>query len=463
MAGASAERREPRVAVEETPYPPSGYAWFVVFVLMILYVFSFLDRTILNLMVEPIKRDLGIDDFQMSLLMGASFAVFYSILGLPIGRLADATNRKRLIAVGLIVWTMMTAWCGLARTYVQFFFLRVGVGAGEATLSPSAYSMVADYFPREKLGRALSFYSMGIFIGAGLAVGIGGIVTGWAMRIESVELPVYGAIYSWQLVFIVVGLAGLAPLLLLLVVKEPVRRGAGTVAGKVTTVPLKEFFRYLNENRKTITCHHVGFAILAFSSYGVGYWGPTFMIRIHEWPYERIGVLFMVHVIVAGCGGIIAGGYLGDWLLRKGHEDAPMKVGLLACILWIPTGIAYPLVSNGWVAWALMIPTYFFTTFPTGMAASAVQNIMPNPMRGQASALYLFVANLIGQAMGPSAVGFLTAYVFRDDMKLPYSMVIVGVVCHVVGIAVFAMGQKPFRESVERLEDWKMPADRPSP
>jgi hypothetical protein len=162
----------------------------------------------------------------------------------------------------------------------------------------------------------------------------------------------------------------------------------------------------------------------------------------------------MIHVIVAGCAGIMAGGYLNHWLLRRGHTDATMRVGLLASVLWIPTGILYPLAPNGWAAWALMVPTYFFTTLPTGAAPAAIQNIMPNIMRGQASAVYLLITNLLGQAAGPTGVALFTDYVYEDPMKLPYSMIIVGCVCHVIAVVCFAAGMRPYRESVERMKTW---------
>ena len=174
--------------IGEIPFPSSVRAWSTVAVLMVIYVFSFVDRQILNLLVDPIKSDLHISDTQMSLLMGFSFALFYTIFGLPIGRLADSINRKGIIAVGLFCWTVATGACGLVRNYWQFLIARVGVGVGEAALSPAAYSLVADSFSRDKLARALSVYSMGIFIGAGLASGLGGWVAGWAERQGPVDL-----------------------------------------------------------------------------------------------------------------------------------------------------------------------------------------------------------------------------------------------------------------------------------
>ncbi|MGH8561818.1 MAG: MFS transporter, partial [Nevskiales bacterium] len=185
-----------------------GYAWYVVAVLMVAYVFSFIDRQILNLLVGPIRRDLGISDTQMSLLMGFSFALFYTICGIPLGRLADSKSRRTIIAVGIFFWSIMTAACGTARHYWQFFLYRMGVGVGEATLSPSAYSLIADYFPREVRATAISVYSMGIYIGSGLAFLLGGLVIKFAGQAE-VVLPVVGATRPWQLIFFMLGIAGI--------------------------------------------------------------------------------------------------------------------------------------------------------------------------------------------------------------------------------------------------------------
>lgn len=444
----------------EIPYPSSGQGWFMVGVLMIIYVFSFVDRTILNLLVEPIKADLDISDTQMSLLMGFSFALFYTIFGLPIGRLADRFNRKGIIAIGLFVWTMTTAGCGVVKFYWQFLLMRVGVGVGEAALSPSAYSLITDTFPKEKLGRALSIYSMGIFIGAGLATGVGGGVAEWAANKGPVELGPLGTVFPWQLAFIVIGIVGLAPLGLLLLIKEPVRRGARMIksadgSDQAAAVPIGEVLTYILANWKTFLCHHIGFAILAFSSYGVGAWGAAFMARTHGWEPGRIGLFFMLHVIVSGCAGIVTGGIICDWLAQKGRTDAPMIVGLLASALWIPTGLAYPLVSNGWVSWGFMIPTYFFTAFATGVAAAAIQQIVPNAMRGQASASYLFFVNLIGLGLGPTGVALVTDFVFRDESMLRYSILIVGIGCHATAIPLFFFGRKHFRESVKYLAEWE--------
>ncbi len=231
------------------PYPTSGQAWYTVLVLMVMYVFSFIDRQILSMLVTPMKRDLQISDSQVGLLQGFAFALLYTVLGLPIGRLADRASRKGIIAAGVLVWSLMATACGFARTAVQLFFARVGVGVGEAALGPAAYSMITDSFPREKLGRAFSVYNMGIPLGSGVAMLVGGLVVGAVSGESNVTLPLLGEVRSWQLVFIVTGAPGLLLPLLLLSVREPARRGLLKTASNTQTVPMKDVLRYVVSSR----------------------------------------------------------------------------------------------------------------------------------------------------------------------------------------------------------------------
>lgn len=454
-------RAEPKRNVPgEEPYPPQRTAWFAVGVLLLIYIFSFMDRQILNLLVRPIKSDLGISDTQMSYLMGFSFAVFYAVFGLPLGRMADSVNRKGLIAVGLALWTAMTAGCGLVKVYIQFLIMRIGVGVGEASLSPSAYSMITDYFPKDKLARALATYGMGISMGSGMAMLVGGSVAAWAATQGDVDLGFLGVIHPWQLVFISIGFAGIAPLILLWFVKEPPRRGVRMVksaSGKqvMAKVSVPDVLRYLGQNWKTVLCHHTGFALLAFSGYGVAAWIPAFMDRTHGWGPGQVGLFLGLRAIFFSSLGIIAGGALADWLTKKGYTDSAMRVGLLSSIIWIPPGILYPLVSNEWVCYGIMTTAYFFGAFTVGVGPAALQNIMPNRMRGLASAMYLFVINLIGLGIGPTAVALFTDYVFEDEQMLRYSILVVSLTAHILAVCLFALGLKPFRESVERLKEWE--------
>ncbi len=451
----------PAAVTVEGPYPKPGYAWYVVGVLMVAYIFSFIDRQILALLVQPIRRDLGISDTQMSLLIGFSFAIFYSFFGILLGRLADSRSRRTLIVIGFSLWSLMTAGCGLARNFVQMLLLRMGVGVGEATLSPAAYSLIADYFPPQRRATAISVYSMGIYIGSGLAFLLGGLVIGFASGQEGWRLPIIGATRPWQVVFFAVGLPGLMLALLVYTVREPARRGlrltpaeGGTL--KAAQASLGEVFAYILENKRTFICHNVGFALLTLSSYGNSAWIPTFFIRKHGWTASEIGIVYGVIYAIFGVMGVLAGGRFSDWLAERGRRDANLRVGLIAALAFLPSGIAYLLAPDATWAVILLAPTIFFKSAPWGAAAAAIQQMMPNAMRGQASALYLFTINLIGLGLGPTAVALMTDYVFRDEQAVNYSILVVSIAAQLGAAALLWVGLKPFLRSLDHLEEWMM-------
>lgn len=440
--------------MEKGSYGPTGYAWYVVVVLTIAYVFSFMDRQILNLLVEPIRHDLQISDTQMSLLMGFSFAIFYTLFGIPLGRMADSKSRRAIITTGLVFWSMMTGFCGLAQKFWQFLLLRMGVGVGEATLSPSAYSMIADYFPPEKRATAISVYSMGIYLGAGLAFILGGVMVRLTAGYTSMTLPLVGTVRPWQSIFFLLGFLGLAFALLMFTVREPVRKGIRFLDGKNSTVPLHEVIAYMRSNAKSFLCHNLGFALLAFSGYGMYAWVPTFFIRKHGWDASQAGAVFGISVALCGATGIVTGGKLSDWLLKRGYSDANMRVGLIGTLCFLPFGLLYPIVPSGTYAALLLIPALFCASMPFGVAPAAIQEMMPNPMRGQASAIYLFIVNLIGLGLGPTAVAMITDYVFHNDYAIHYSLLLVTAVAAIGSALLLWIGLKPYVRSVNRQRAW---------
>ncbi|CDM41900.1 spinster family MFS transporter [Ectopseudomonas oleovorans] len=431
-------------------YPSSARAWATVAILMVAYVLSFVDRQILNLLVEPIRRDLAINDTQMSLLMGLSFALFYTVCGIPLGRVADTRSRRGLIAVGILFWSAATAACGMAKMYWQFLLCRIGVGVGEAALSPAAYSLIADSFPAERRATAISVYSMGVYLGSGLAFLVGGLVIQFASAQGDVTLPVLGEVRPWQLIFLILGVAGVFFTLLMLAIKEPVRRGAG--AG--VAVPLSEVGRYIRANRRTVLLHNFGFAGLAFAGYGSAAWIPTFYIRTYGWDAGQVGIVYGCIVAVFGCLGIVFGGRLADLMAKRGRSDANMRVGLYAALGALPMVVLFPLMDSAFWASMLLAPAVFCLSMPFGVAPAAIQEIMPNSMRGQASAIYLFVITLIGLGVGPTAVALVTDFVFADDNALRYSLLIVTTLAVLMSIILLAKSLKPYRESVTRLEQW---------
>ncbi|MBI5094483.1 MAG: MFS transporter [Candidatus Hydrogenedentes bacterium] len=425
---------------------------------MLVYVLSFIDRQILSLLVKPMRAALHISDFEMSLLMGSSFALFYTFFGIPLGRVADLKSRRSLIAAGVTVWSLMTACCGVARNYAQLLFLRMGVGVGEAALSPSAYSLISDYFPKERLATAISVYGMGIYIGSGLAYLAGGLVIGMASAQTHYVLPIIGQLEPWQTVFFVIGIPGLMFALLVYTVREP-RRGAmggKDAGGKSNGAPsIREVAGYVWNNRGTFISHNLGFSLFALASYGCAGWIPAFFGRCHGWPPAQVGLWYGTIMMVFGSAGILCGGRLADALTRKGYEDAKMRTGFIAALAAIPLSMAYPLVSDGTVAMALLAPFVFALAMPFGVAPAAIQEMMPHSMRGQASAVYLFLVNLIGMGLGPSAVALFTDYVFHDDNAVGYSLLIVSVLSCAASALLLYKGMLPFARSMRYLRAWQ--------
>ncbi len=431
------------------PRPASlAYPWFVVVILMIAYVFSFVDRQILNLLVGPIRRDLGISDTQMSLLMGLSFAIFYTILGIPLARIADSKSRRGLIVAGIVVWSAMTAFCGLAKHYWQLLLFRIGVGVGEAALSPAAYSMIADYFPPERRASAMSVYSMGIFLGSGIAFLVGGLVVQYAAAQGTLLLPIVGEVRPWQLVFLILGAGGILFSTAFFFVREPERQGV--VAGQ-NSMPLREVVSYLWAHRGTILNHNIGFAMLALCSYGTTAWIPTYFVRSHGWDAAQVGIVFGLIVMVFASAGIIIGGRLADHWIRRGRTDAALRVGVIAAGVSAVGGALYLLAPNGTLAAIALVPPVFALAMPFGAAPAALQEIVPNRMRGQTIAVYLFMTNMIGLGIGPTAIALFTDYVFADDLALRWSMLIVSSVAALGAIVFLCAGMKPYREMHARV------------
>jgi MFS family permease len=444
---------------EAKGYPSPLYAWYVLALLTLAFVFSFIDRQILNLLVGPIQRDLGIGEKEMSLLMGASFAVFYTLMGIPLGRLADTGSRRWLVVWGIAFWSLMTALCGLTQRFWQLALARIGVGVGEASLSPAAYSLIADYFPPERRSTAMGVYGMGIYIGMGLAMVLGGLVIKFTSGQEDVYLPIVGQIRSWKFVFFVVGLPGLLAALLLLTIREPVRHGIKTkmtASGSHAIVAplLREVWAYLSANRGTFVYLYLGLAMAALYGYGSAAWIPTFFVRRHGWSAGDTGLVFGLLVGIFGTAGIVAGGKLADILRKRGMCDANLRVALLGVAAWLPFGAVFPLVTDGRWAAVLLVPALFFSSMPFGLAPAAIGQLLPNTMRGQASAIYLFVINLIGLGLGPTVVAVLTEDVFQNKNAVHLSLLIAGVFAHVCATLLLWRGLKYYRGSLDYLDAW---------
>ncbi len=426
------------------------YAWFVVIVLMLANISSFIDRQILALLVGPIKRDLHLSDTEMSLLMGLSFAIFYTLFGIFIGHFADKYSRRNIIIGGVTIWSLMTALCGGVKSYGQFFLVRMGVGVGEATLGPSAYSMITDYFPKSKLSRALSTYSMGVFIGSGLAILIGASIIGNLPKTGMVNVPIFGNIFPWQLMFIYIGLPGLAiALLLLLVVKEPMRVDILNAKGVAIDKPtLGQALDIIWEKRAVFLALSIGTAFTAFVSYGSSAWIPTYFNRTFGWQMKEVGLKFGLIVTIFSALGVLAGGWLADRYAKRGIENGNLRVGLISGVGILLSACNFLLSDPNLILLSLAIPS-FFVAFPFGAATAAIQEIMPNRVRALASSIYLFFVNMIGLGGGPFVVAFFTDSVFHDEKMIKYSLINLYLIGGVAVIAFFLLTLKNYKTALE--------------
>ena len=393
-----------------------AYKLVVVSLLMLAYLLSFLDRQILVLMIEPMQRDLGINDTLFSLLHGTAFALFYTLFGLVMGRLVDAKNRRNIIVYSIALWSIATALCGVAKSFIQLFIARMLVGIGEAGLSPATFSMVSDLYEPKRRAVALSIYGMGIYLGTGCAFIFGGHLIGLLEHLPAISIPVVGELRSWQLAFVIVGLPGvMLSLVIYFLVREP-ERGTFDVAAVTvssnTSTSISEFLKHYGRNLRAYLGHNVGFGLHMMFSYAITAWVPVFFMRHYGWGASEAGLALGGLLLILGPIGILGGGIISDTLVARGRRDAHLLCGAIATSGLLIGGIG---VVNGGQAWISLTFSGFCVlamAFPSGINAASLQTITPARFRGQASALYMLIGNVLGLGLGPVLVALFTDYYF---------------------------------------------------
>lgn len=429
------------------------YAWYVVGVLMLAYISSFIDRQVLTLLVKPLKRDFGITDTQVGLLIGFSFAIFYTLLGIPIGRLADRKSRKSIILWGITIWSFMTVICGVTDTYGELFWARVGVGIGEAALSPAAYSMISDLFPRQKLGTAMGVYNLGVYVGSGLSI----LLVALILKLINVEgmwhVPFFGDVYPWQSVFFMVGLPGLLIVLLIgFTIKEPIRQQSQKEA-----IAMSEVIQYFRSNQASLLCLFFGIAFMAFASYATTAWIPTLLVRKYTFTESQAGLLLGVVITVFSTLGVYTGGRYADKLTKEGVADAKMRVSFQGMLIGTAlAGVVLVMMIFKLIPLVLLVGLLamicFFTSLPYGAATAALQEMVPAPMRATFSAFFLFVVNIVGLGGGPLAVGFINDKIFGDTQQVHLSWAISVLIGCSLSCMLLFKGLKPFVRSIENAK-----------
>ncbi len=373
--------------------PPTPWrSWYALGLLFTVYVFNFIDRSILAILNQPIKDDLGVSDTEMGLLGGIAFAIFYTFLGIPIARLADRGVRRNVLAACLALWSAMTAMCGFAASFLHLLLARIGVAVGEAGGSPPAHSMIADLFPPRTRATALAIYALGIPVG----VMIGNLAGGWINQA-----------FDWRTAFMVVGLPGvLLALLVRLTLREPVRGASENLSlPPEDAPPVMTVFKNLWAMR-SFRYLALGGALHAFVGYGVGFWIPAFFVRHHGMGTGLLGQ-WLFFIGFAGMAGTLLGGWMADRLARRDQRWYVWLPGL-ATLLSVPFAAAVYLVPGYALALSIYVVPSLLGAYYLGPTFALTQGLAGLRMRALASSILLFILNLIGMGLGPSATGIIS-------------------------------------------------------
>ena len=439
----------------EPPWPSPRRAWYAVAIFALSLMINFLDRGIVSLLVGPIKRDLQLSDVQISLVTGFAFVLLYLLLGLPIARMVDYATRRTILACGITAWGIATTLCGFAQNFWHLFLARIGVGAGEACSGPTTFSMMADLFPPRKLPRAIAVLNFGFIAGQGLALLAGGAAIVWIGSWPPIEVPGIGVLRDWQLVFIVVGIPGLIVAALMMTVKEPIRRGLLQVAGAPgapRSIPIRDVVDFLKRNGATYIPMFLGVAITTVLAFGHQVWYPAFFERTYGWSAPQFTKVFGTAIVVGGPFALILGSRLAEWYAKRGYHDANMRVTLIGSILILPGNLVFAFMPTAELAVACIVFNFYAGMLTPGPFNAALQIITPNQMRGQVTALFLLVFNVIGFGLGGTVVASFTDFVFGDESMLRYSMAATSALLGPIAIVAFWLGLKPYARSVQRAE-----------
>lgn len=437
-------------AAAQPSYPPRAVAWYATAVLALMYWLSVLDRFIISLLVGPIKADLGISDTQFGLLNGFAFAITFCLLGLIAGAAADRLSRRWVIFSGVSIWSISTALCGTAQNFWHLLTARVGVGAGEAALSPAATSMLTDLFPRERLTLAIAVFSIGSTIGAGCAFLFGGMVIEAVSQHSTVALPLVGDVRSWQAVFFIVGVPGALLSLLMFTVPEPFRRGqrAAAVSWTFVAAAYRDLLRFIRTQPRFFFCHYAGFGLASCVVTGLGTWYAAFMGRTFGWGFGEIGLA--LGLIVGGCGiiGPLVSGHCIDAMVRRGEKDAQFLWYGSCIAVAAPAGVI-ALTSRSPLVFVIFITIFQLLTSSINACNNAALSLVtPNALRGTGVAFYSATVGLLGLSLGPLLMGAISDHVFHSEAAIGYGMATVVGIALPLAALLLLTGRKHMRKAV---------------
>lgn len=432
-------------------FPPPRRAWAVTIILTLAFVLSFIDRQILNLLVGPIQQDLLLSDTQVSLLQGFAFVATYVVLSIPIGRLVDTRRRMSILAGGIAFWSLATAACGMVRSFPGLFVARAGVGIGEATLTPASWSLLADYFPKHRRVIPFSIFLTGPYLGAGIAMILGGLVMEALLAKDVLNLPLLGTVKAWQATFILIGAPGLFLGLIVFLIREPQRQGMQS-ANPVAT-PIPDILAWVRQHGRIYTGLMLGIPCVTLVLYGLQAWIPTYLLRVQGMSLVEAGTRYGGIALIAGSLGVLSGPFLGRYLLKKGYLDFQLRVALIALVLIIPSLIGLAIAPTPSIALILIALASYLVPLPLALVATCIQSVTPNQMRGVLIGAHVVTVNVIGLAFGPTLVAFSTDYIFADPTAVGYSLALVGSVAGCIGLILIGRALKPLDTLLRQLDN----------
>jgi len=449
------ESSEGRATAADTPWPSAQRGWWAVGVFILTLTAANLDRGVLNLLVESIKRDLHLSDTQMSLLIGFAFVAFYLLVGLPIARWVDRGSRRLILGFSVATWSIGTSLCGIAHNFTQLALCRLGMGAADAATAPGIGSMIADFFPRERLARAMSVMAVALVGGNALALLLGAAVIHGVAHVTSIQIPLVGRVFPWQLTFFIVGVPSLLVAALYMTLPEPVRRGRLGREPRRGTIAIRDVIRFLIANRAAYGPMFWGFALGIVVSAGYQAWTPTLFSRNYGWSAAHFGSVAGSIVLVLAPLGLLAGIRGNEWLYSRGYKDANMRLTVIVHWLVLPATILLPLMPTARWALALYAWATVVTMGSVGSLTAALTTITPNEMRGQVTALYMIVYNVIGFGIGPTLIAFCTDHVFGHESQLRYAMFVVALLLAPAGNLILTLGVPAYGRAYVRSEQWR--------
>jgi MFS family permease len=420
---------------DATAYPAK--ARMAVIALTVAYTLSFVDRQILGLLLEPMKHDLQITDFQASLLQGLAFAAIYAVAGIPFGLLSDRFSRRIIIISGVAVWSVMTTLCGVVQSFSALFVGRAGVGIGEAALSPAAYSLLADYFSPGRLPRAMAVYGLGPAVGTGVAYMLGGTILARIGAAKTVALGPFGLVRPWQVAFVLVGCLGAVVILLLTLMSEAPRRSAAVNERQFSFL---QTLLFLTAHWRGLGALFFGMSMLAIQGYAEMAWLPTMLVRTFGAKVSNVGLVFGAVFLVFSTTGSLGGAWCATRMPADRRRNSYVRwVLICAAALTISAGLA-PLCPTPGGTYATCAVMFAWQAAWMGVANSAIQLAVPNQMRATLMSMMLLCSNILGLTLGSSGVAVLTQFVFRDPLALRYSISIVATIagllaCVAIGIS----------------------------